>query len=237
MRAGPRYAVLTVAAAAMLAAPIAPAQPNLPPPPPPPMGQPTDLPPPPPAPPHAYDAPPPPPPYRAPRRRREVVVFFYDDPRPVAITLNPLDLGLSRLSANVEVLVAPHHSLIVSPNILVLDENRGGRYSLFTEALGFASQTSSGFGVEVGYHYWWRWRRSLRGPFFGPSALLGSTTNAYVGTTNNAQGYWGVAFDLGGQEVLPGGFTLGAGLGLGLVHMADATAVFPRVLMQIGWSF
>jgi hypothetical protein len=209
------------------------------------MGQPNDLPPtPPPAPrptppppPRAYETPPPPPPYRAPRRRREVVVTIYDEARPVAITLNPLDLGLARLSGNVEVLLAPHHSLIASPSILLLNENRGDRYSLLSEALGFASRTSAGLGVELGYHYWWRWRRSLRGPFFGPSLLLGSTTDAQVGATTAAQAYWGAAFDVGGQEVLPDGFTLGAGLGLGLVHMADATAVFPRILFQIGWSF
>jgi len=163
----------------------------------------------------------------------------YEEPvsRPVAITFNPLALALGRLSGNVEILLAPHHSLVLSPNLLIFQEDRGGRYSLESEGLGFATQRSGSFGGEVGYHYWWRWRRSLVGPFFGPSLLLGSVTNASVGTTANAQGYWGAAFDAGGQGVLPGGFTIGAGVGVGLVDMAGVAAVFPRFLLQLGWSF
>ena len=61
---------------------------------------------------------------------------------------------------------------------------------------------------------------------------LGGTDEA------NAQAYWGGAFDAGGQGVLPGGFTLGAGLGLGFVELASVVAVFPRLLTwQLGWSF
>ncbi|HEX3345097.1 MAG TPA: hypothetical protein VHS09_11025, partial [Polyangiaceae bacterium] len=96
---------------------------------------------------------------------------------------------------------------------------------------------SSSFGGELGYHYWWHWRRSLVGPYFGPSLLLGSVTNASVGPTASAQTYWGGAFDAGGQGVLPGGFTLGAGVGLGFVELESNGAVFPRFLLQLGWSF
>jgi hypothetical protein len=237
---------LVAIAATVLASPAARAQ-DLPPPPPPPIGQPSDIPPTPPArpappPPPRYEParpppPPPPPYYRAPRRRE--VIYVYEEPvaRPVAITLNPAALVLGRLSANVEFLLAPHHSLVLSPNILAFQEGHGGRYDLASEGLGFATERSSSFGGELGYHYWWRWRRSLSGPYFGPSLLLGSVTNASVGTTANAQGYWGAAFDAGGQAVLPGGFTLGAGIGLGFVTMASAAAVFPRFLFQLGWSF
>ncbi len=157
--------------------------------------------------------------------------------RPVAITLNPLGLFWGRLSGNFEVQLAPHHSLLASPNVLVFDADRGGSGALVSEGFGFATQRSSSLGLELGYHYWFSWARTLRGPFFGPSVLLGSTSNASVGTTSGAQGYWGVALDAGGQHVLPGGFTLGAGIGLGFAHMADANAVFPRLLLQIGWSF
>ncbi len=235
-----------VTAALVLAARGAAAQ-ELPPPPPPPIGQPNDVPPAPPsrpsAPPPApqrYEPsrPPPPPPEGRPHRRREVV-YVYEEPvaRPVAVTLNPAALVLGRLSANVELLLAPHHSLVLSPNILAFQEGHGGRYDLASEGLGFASEKSSSFGGELGYHYWWRWRRSLVGPYFGPSLLLGSVTNATVGATTNAQLYWGGAFDAGGQGVLPGGFTIGAGIGLGFVEMASAVAVFPRFLLQLGWSF
>lgn len=161
----------------------------------------------------------------------------YDPPRPVAITFNPLALSVGRLSANFEVQIAPHHSLVASPNVIVFGEDRGGRYNALSEGLGFASHDSSSLGIELGYHYWWHWSRDLRGPFFGPSLLLGSTTDATAGSTTDAQTYWGLAFDVGGQAVLGGGFTIGGGLGLGFVHLADANAIFPRVLLQIGWSF
>lgn len=154
----------------------------------------------------------------------------------MAITLNPLALTVGRLSANVELVVASHHSLVLSPNLIAFHEDRGGRDSVVSEGLGFATSTSRGIGSELGYHYWWRGGRSLAGPFLGPSVLVGSTTNASVGDTNGAQGYWGLAFDAGGQAVLPGGFTVGAGLGVGVVEMARADAVFPRLLFQLGWS-
>ncbi len=157
--------------------------------------------------------------------------------RPVAITLNPAALVVGRLSANAELLLAPHHALVLSPNVLVFGANRGGRNDLASDALGFATRTSQSFGGELGYHYWWRWRQSLAGPFFGPSLLLGSMTNASVGNANTTQLYWGGAFDAGGQAVLPGGFTLGLGIGIGFVELASTEAVFPRFLLQLGWSF
>jgi hypothetical protein len=137
----------------------------------------------------------------------------------------------------VEVQLAPHHSVVASPNVLILHVDRGGRYSLASEGFGFATRTSNGFGIEAGYHYYLSGQRPLRGPFLGPSLLLGATTDASVGDPSRAQAYWGFALDAGEQEVLPGGLTIGAGVGVGLVFMADATAVFPRLLLQVGWSF
>jgi hypothetical protein len=113
--------------------------------------------------------------------------------------------------------------------------DRGGRYNLVSEGFGFASSSSGGFGIELGYHFWSQSQRSLRGPFLGPSVLLGTTTQSSI-DPSRAQGYWGFACDVGGQEVFPGGFTIGGGGGLGVVTMAGATALFPRALLQIGWS-
>jgi hypothetical protein len=224
------------------------AQPNLPPPPPPPIDQSPEvpsLPPPPPRqtspaetpPPVRRATPPPPPPYRAPThvRRTEEVVYVEPPPtHPVAVTLNPLGLFRGRLSANLEVQLVPHHSLVVSPNLLVFHADRG---TLMSDGFGFVSTTSSSVGVELGYHYWWRWAQSLSGPYMGPSLLLGSTTEASVGDPTHAQSYWGLAFDVGWQEVLSGGFTAGLGAGLGIVRMAGTGAVVPRLLVQVGWSF
>ena len=156
---------------------------------------------------------------------------------PVAVTLNPIGLFRGRLSANLEVQVEPHHSLVVSPNLLVFHADRGQAGSLVSEGLGFVTSTSGSVGIEFGYHYWWRWTRELRGPYLGPSLLLGSTTSASVGDPTHAQSYWGLAFDVGWQEVLPGGFTAGVGAGLETVRMAGVGAVVPRLLAQVGWSF
>ena len=251
MRTGLTSALLA-ASAAMLVATRAGAQPNLPPPPPPPMTQEPVLPPPtaqpqppptqttpPPPPRYAPEPPGPPPPGYRVRRRRELAIVYeeYDAPKPVALTLNPLDLLMGRLSGNFEVLLAPHHSLLASPNALIFGTDRGGRNNLESQGLGFARNNSNSLGIELGYHYWWRWSRSLRGPFFGPSLLLGSTDNATVGPTTDPQPHWGFAFDVGGQAVLPGGLTMGGGVGAGFIHMANANAVFPRFLWQMGWSF
>lgn len=135
-------------------------------------------------------------------------------------------------------LLAPHHSLLASPNTLFFPGDRGGRYNAVSWGLGYATRDSSSLGLELGYHYWWRWSRDLRGLFAGPSFLMGSTTQATVGPNQaGAQTYFGAALDAGWQAVLSGGFTFGLGVGLGYVHLAEANEVYPRVLMQIGWSF
>jgi|SRR5579859_738700 len=250
-----RAFAMGAAGALASSAAIARAQPDLPPPPPPPLQQPLPQlpPPPPPPPPVAQPAPPPPaalppPPAGAEHRpgppaghrAREAVVNEEPPPpmRSTAITWNALALTLGRLSMNVELLFAPHHALVFSPNLLVFQIDRGGRYNFASEGLGFASPSSFGIGGELGYHYWWSaWHRALAGPWAGPSLLLGSTTLATVGSTTGAQVYWGAAIDAGGQAVLPGGFTFGAGVGLGFVAMASQAGVFPRFIAQAGWSF
>jgi hypothetical protein len=260
MRTRPAIVLLALATAGVLLGRSSRAQPNLPPPPPPPMDQPGDvprLPPPPPGPEGQSPAPrrpeelnpaprrpasSPPSPARAavrPRRPESVVVDSDERPpaRPLAITLNPVDLIVGRLSANVEVQLEPHHALVVSPNVLVFPVGRGGPKDVVSEGLGFASRTSQSYGIELGYHYWLQGWRALRGPFVGPSLLLGLTTDGSVGDSARLQSYWGVALDVGWQEVLPSGFTAGAGAGLELVRMGGSGGVVPRLLAQVGWSF
>jgi hypothetical protein len=155
--------------------------------------------------------------------------------RLLALTFDPAPLALGRLSGNVEALFAPHHAIIVSPNILVFQADRGGPTAFASEGFGFATRASSSFGVELGYHYYGQGRDALRGLFLGPSLLLG-TTSASTVDPSRSLGYWGLAFDVGDEEVLRGGFTLGGGVGLGVLRMSNTNAAFPRILLQIGWS-
>jgi hypothetical protein len=174
------------------------------------------------------------------RRRPEGVAVLDDEPRrrPLALTINPLPVFFGRVSGNAEVLLLPHHSLVLSPNALLFPADRGGRGSLISEGMGFATRGSSSLGLELGYRFWWRANDALRGPFLGPSLLVGTTTQSSV-DPSRAMGYWGLAVDIGAQEVLRGGFTVGAGAGLGFVRIEQgvrATAFFPRLLVQVGWS-
>lgn len=155
----------------------------------------------------------------------------------MAVTWNPLGLFLGRLSANVEAQLAPHHAVVLSPNALVFGTDRGSPHSLLSEGFGFATSSSLGFGGEVGYHYGWSELGALHGPFFGPSLLMGVTTRASVGDAPRAQPYLGLALDLGTQEIFYEGFIVGAGVGLGVVHMAATTALVPRFLCHFGWTF
>jgi hypothetical protein len=251
-----RPEVLTALATVAMSVVVRPsyAQPNLPPPPPPPIGQSNDVPslPPPPAPSTSGHAPapaptpaprkstpPPPPPaiWTGPHRVLDEPVYVEPQRGPIALTLDPLDLISGRLSANVEIQVQPHHAIIASANALVFDASRGGPHNVVSEGFGFATNLSSGFGVELGYHYWVDWARALRGPFVGPSFLFGGTSQASVGDPSHAQPYWGLALDGGWQEVFAGGFTAGGGGGLEMIRMAGTSAVVPRFLIQLGWSF
>jgi hypothetical protein len=168
----------------------------------------------------------------------EVVVHERPPARIVAmVTLNPVPLIWGRVSANLEFLFAPHHALVLSPYLLLNNADRGG---LLAQAFGFATSSSSGAGGEIGYHYWshyhW-WPGQLVGVFWGPSFLAGETTNPTAVDGTGSWGYWGAALDIGQQTVFGSGFTAGGGLGVGFVHMASSTAIFPRFLLQLGWAF
>ncbi|MGA7119644.1 MAG: hypothetical protein WBY94_06070, partial [Polyangiaceae bacterium] len=146
-------------------------------------------------------APPPPPspsPLRPGPRRHHTEAYLYESRRrrPVTLTLSPLPLAGGRLCVAAELLIAPHHAVFASPNLLFAEVDRGGRSSFVSEGFGFASTASGGAGIEMGYHYWSHARESLRGMFFGPSILLGDTSQSSV-DPSHAQGYWGLALDVG----------------------------------------
>jgi hypothetical protein len=211
---------------------------NLPPPPPPPLSTNNPPPPPPPAnqgggggakprqrPVEQHTAPPP-------QRREEPHETYEPEESParkLSIRLNPLPLFLARLSVDIEYQLAPHHALVGSPNFTF----KSDRATLPSRAFGYTIPDSSGAGAELGYHYWLA--PKMEGLYLGPSLLLGFTGHPVI----KSYAYYGVAFDVGYQLMLPNGFTFGGGGGLLLIGAGGGNALHlaPRFLAGIGWSF
>jgi hypothetical protein len=184
--------------------------------------------------------PPAPPLYRAGPQNFRADNSYVDieEARPAALTWNPLDILWGRLSINMELLAGVmHHAFVASLHTLVFNDSRGSSKNLISEGFGFATQLSSELGGELGYHYWFSPGYTLRGFFAGPSILIGGTSRPAVADINTGRGYFGAALDGGWQAVFDGGFTVGFGAGLGVLHMASTTAAFPRLLGQVGYSF
>lgn len=161
-------------------------------------------------------------------------VYEVETPRTTSIRFNPLPLFAGRLSADIELMLAPHHALVVSPNFtlhkVVFDRND----DLLGYGLGYAGDDSAGFGGEVGYHYWLR--RHLAGVYFGPSLVLGAT----LPEGGKGFAYYGAAVDVGYQYLFSNGFTLNGGGGILIVNGTFGGSVVhaaPRFLFGIGWSF
>lgn len=149
--------------------------------------------------------------------------------RIVSVRANPLALFIGRLSVDAEWMVAPHHALVGSPHV-TLAQDRG---TLPANATGFTNPNATGFGVELGYHYFLA--PELEGLFFGPSLLVDSTRPTPGGTRFTA---YGGAFDVGYQAVVGPGFTLAAGGGLLFITASGAPVkLAPRVLLGVGWTF
>jgi len=147
--------------------------------------------------------------------------------RDLSLRLNPVPLVEARLSADVEILVASHHALVLSPNV-TFAAHRG---ELIAYGFGFTADRSTGFGGEAGYHYWVR--RDLEGIFLGPSLVFGSTATPNL----PSHGYFGVALDVGYQAVIANGFTVAVGGGVLVITGNSLTKVTPRGLLGIGWTF
>lgn len=170
----------------------------------------------------------PPPQYHAPEPERS--------PRTISIRLNPLPFFMSRLSADFEIMLAPHHALVVSPN-LTLKKFAFHRGDVFTYGMGFAGDDNSGFGAEVGYHYWTK--RELEGIYFGPSLVFGATLPP-ANTNGKTFAYVGGAIDVGYQYLFSNGFTLNGGGGVmltGATAAGSTAKAAPRLLFGVGWSF
>lgn len=157
---------------------------------------------------------------------------------PVAITISPLSFFQTRFSANAEVMLARHHGLSFS-----------GFVQLYDRDFFLVKQASTAFGGEAGYHYY-TGTRGADGFWFGPSVLFGRENvrrEDFELIESSGVVALGGAFDLGGQLVHRGGFTIGCGAGLGYLaslagrgEIADAIRadrLMLRINFQLGWSF
>ncbi|MEI7893002.1 MAG: DUF3575 domain-containing protein [Myxococcales bacterium] len=134
-------------------------------------------------------------------------------PRRVALSWNPLTLHLEHYGANVEVLVASHHALVLSPFYAWTRTNADSNNNVFR-----------GIGGELGYR-WYEGHDGPRGFFLGPSVLLGSYTA--VPKVGSSVPFWnfGLAVDVGYQALVADRWVVGLGAGL---QYTIPTETFPQ---------
>jgi hypothetical protein len=160
--------------------------------------------------------------------------------RPLAITLNPLTLLLGRYGANAEFLPAKHHALVANPF-----------YGLASITMNDVKTSFTTYGGELGYHYY-TGSRGANGFFLGPSFIFMRSHSAEECVTAGCKlgadmdfSTYGMAFDVGGQWVSSGGFTIGGGGGA-MYLRSDVSqngsgglrfeGILPRVLFTLGYS-
>ncbi len=155
---------------------------------------------------------------------------------------------------NVEYLPVKHHALIVNPYFQrnAIDEEIAG--------IKLGESTYTTFGGEVGYRFY-SGSNGASGLFIGPSFFMQRThasISVPAGNVVNAQGptptttsegdmtTYGGIIDIGGQTVLKGGFTAGAGAGLMYMWTSSGPTqgatdrykgLSPRILLTVGYSF
>jgi hypothetical protein len=159
--------------------------------------------------------------------------------RPVALTLNPLSLlFLQRIGLNVEWLPTTHHAIAFNPSFQFGDNSveQVARHRVFSG--------------ELGYHYYLG-SKGADGIWFGPSVLAHreeaeGAASAPLNRSGTVHALGG-AFDVGGQVIVDGGFTIGAGVGL--MYLASLDGPGPevravptdkltgRLLCTLGFSF
>lgn len=160
----------------------------------------------------------------------------------------PTQGGLGKLSLNFVLAPLEHHALILSPYyvltrttpITVFDDN--------SNPTQLPVQTFRGYGAELGYRYY-TGQGGLRGFFAGPSLILATMTATAQNGQKTPYLDYGVAVDVGYQALVVDSVSLSIGAGLQYTTpsknipeqmlwakvFANA-AVFPRVLVSVGWA-
>jgi hypothetical protein len=152
---------------------------------------------------------------------------------PFAIEINPLGLLVGgRLSFNAEWAPVLHHSIQVSPYIVhtTADVATGGGT--------VASQAFSGVGGEIGYRYY-TGHRGMNGLFIGPSLIGGIYNAGLPGNSNQAFTNFGIAGDVGLQDIFFNHLVVGGGVGieyLAVSHDFGDVAAGPSTIASSGFK-
>ena len=155
-----------------------------------------------------------------------------------AVELNPLPVMFGKFGGNIEISLAPHQALIVSPAYFSY-----GNYFYGPEA-------------ELGYRFYFD-RRPLSGPFVG-LGVMGAAFRYHLDSIpqdDDSTFLYGATFEAGWQWVLKNRVLLGLGAGLIVQHAAprkrklyesDFTSIaeltldsglHPRALFTVGIAF
>ena len=154
--------------------------------------------------------------------------------RHVSLLGSPFGLVVGRVSAEVQLMVALHHAIVLNPFVRVVDD-----FVLLTTS----GRRELGYGAEIGYRYF-SGRRGANGLFIGPSVVVahdhvaaGIDSHSHaVGTEDPS--FLGAIIDVGAQGILESGFTIGGGAGGGaLLRFGGNVAFTPRLLFTLGYSF
>ena len=174
--------------------------------------------------------------------------------RRVTVSLNPVPMALGRFGANAELLVAPHHALVLSGYLQSFPSWLVRRFAPSNVDVG--AGPASRPGGEIGYRFYTGGKEAT-GLFIGTSAL--AMPLAYPRITPNLRGDvvsfegYGGALDIGFQMITDAGFTIGGGLGVMYVAYTPPASVtppagisvpslaephvLPRLLFAAGWAF
>jgi hypothetical protein len=162
---------------------------------------------------------------------------------PFAIEWAPLGLFVGgRVSLNAEYAPVTHHVIVLSPHFV--------HTSADVAATGDTkiTQTFTGAGAELGYRYY-TGHKGMNGVFVGPS-LIGGVFNAALPNGDQAFTNYGIAVDVGVQEIFADHFVLGGGVGLEYLKVSKdfgdlstgpstvaSTGFKPRFLLEGGYAF
>jgi hypothetical protein len=170
--------------------------------------------------------------------------------RIVTVEWNPLALVVGKVSANVLLVPADHHALVLSPfyvwtataPIFVVDATGLPNIPL-------PRQTFEGFGGEIGYRYYLG-KGGPRGFFAGPSLILASMKATAQDSSQTSFWDLGFAIDVGYEALIADRVALALGGGAQYVATTKSipdqqlpaavyanSAVRPRVLVSLGYAF